>query len=449
MEYLNDSELFFILGTLVVGAPILLLITLGLSTILGKPLREHIIARATYLSIIIGITPCILILILMILKDLRFVPIELGNLAYVPGTTFHFNLKFIFDRLSVPFCLLTFVLCGIVGTFTRRYLHKEIGYNRFFICYAIFFCGMIFSTLAGTIETLFIGWELVGLSSALLIAYFHQHKNPVQGGLRVWSIYRFGDAAFLLAVLIMHHMTGHGEFDSLIESGPWPLGTISLTGVEATWIGLLLLVSACAKSGLVPFSGWLPRAMEGPTPSSAVFYGSLSVHLGAYMLLRLSPIVDASIVFQISIIIIGVISAIFGSVLSKVQPDVKSSLGFASMTQVSIIFIEIGLGFRYLALVHIMGHACLRTLQLLRAPSILKDYHSFENAIGETVEYKISWFEKLSEPNQVRLYRLAYERGGFDNFIDRMIVIPFQNAFKYALKIEEKWLEILNSKKIK
>ncbi len=199
--------------------------------------------------------------------------------------------------------------------------------------------------------------------------------------------------------------------------------------------------------GLVPFSGWLPRAMEGPTPSSAVFYGSLSIHLGAYLLLRLSPVVDSSAIFQFSIILIGVISALFGSILSKVQPDVKSSLAYASMTQVSIIFIEIGFGFRYLALVHIIGHACLRTLQLLRAPSILKDYHSFEDAIGETVNSKIYWFDKLPPAIKIRVYRLAYERDGFDNIIDRIIVSPFYNTFKFALRIEKKWLNFLNSYK--
>ena len=95
-------------------------------------------------------------------------------------------MKFVFDRLSVPFVILTFVLCGTIGAFASRYLHREPGYNRFFVLYALFLAGMVVTALAGTIETLFAGWELVGLSSALLVAFFQERPAPVRNGLRVW-----------------------------------------------------------------------------------------------------------------------------------------------------------------------------------------------------------------------------------------------------------------------
>ncbi|MFN9913349.1 MAG: proton-conducting transporter membrane subunit, partial [Pirellulaceae bacterium] len=120
--------------------------------------------------------------------------------------------------------ILSLSLCGIVASFTRRYLHRESGYHRFFLLYAIFMNGMVLSSIAGTIETLFFGWELVGLSSALLVAYFHQREHPVINGHRVWSVYRWSDAAFLLAALLMHHLTGAGDFASFTGEGPWPIG---------------------------------------------------------------------------------------------------------------------------------------------------------------------------------------------------------------------------------
>ncbi|MFN9851950.1 MAG: proton-conducting transporter membrane subunit, partial [Planctomycetota bacterium] len=128
------------------------------------------------------------------------------------------------------------------------------------------------------------------------------------------------------------------------------------------------------------------RAMEGPTPSTAVFYGSLSVHLGAYLLLRVSPILEASLTLRIIVIAIGAASSVAGSIISRVQSDVKTALAYASLTQVGMIVVEIGFGFYYLALIHIIGHACLRTMQLLRAPTLMTDFHAIENAIGTRVD---------------------------------------------------------------
>ena len=218
-----------------------------------------------------------------------------GNWVVIPGEHFHFTLKFVFDRLSVPFVILTFVLVGTIGAFASRYLHRDAGFRRFFLLYAFFLLGMVVASLAGTIETLFLGWELVGLSSALLVAFFHERRAPVANGLRVWSVYRMADAAFLLAAVALHHLHGSGDFDGLMGAGPWPEGHVDVVQKSRADRWSLLLIAAAGKSALVPFSGWLPRAMEGPTPSSAVFYGALSVHLGTFLLLRVSPLLEVSL----------------------------------------------------------------------------------------------------------------------------------------------------------
>ncbi len=168
----------------------------------------------------------------------------------------------------------------------------------------------------------------------------------------------------------MHHLNGEGDFDKLlgsVGSGVWPDESSPLTPQQAFLVGILLLVAAAGKSGLVPFSGWLPRAMEGPTPSSAVFYGALSVHLGAFLLLRISPLLDLSLWLTVAVVALGLSTAIFAHLAGNVQTDIKSALSFASLAQVGIIVTEIGLGFRYLPLFHLLGHACLRTLQLRKA----------------------------------------------------------------------------------
>src|SRR6185369_12711495 len=103
-----------------------------------------------------------------------------------------------------------------IGGFANRYMHRERGFNRFFVFYALFLTGMVVTSLAGTIETLFAGWEMVGLSSALLVAFFHDRPAPVRNGLRVWAVYRISDAALLIASVVLHHLYGGGDFDMLL-----------------------------------------------------------------------------------------------------------------------------------------------------------------------------------------------------------------------------------------
>lgn len=443
---MNYLELTFqILGTLVVASPTLLLAVLGLTALANRPLSETGISRCTQAAVLLALLPAIGILAIMLATGIRYVPIELGNWVNLPEQDFHFHLKFVFDRLSIPFLILSCVLCGVVGAFTRRYLHREQGYGRFFLYYAVFFCGMVLSSLAGTIETLFVGWELVGLSSALLVAYFHERVNPVRNGQRVWSIYRLSDAAFLIAAITMHHWTGEGDFGGLMSSGVWPEGVAAISSSQALIVGSLLLIAIAGKSALFPFSGWLPRAMEGPTPSSAIFYGALSVHLGAYLLLRLSPLLEASLTLQLMVITLGGVSAICGAVMSRVQNDIKVSLAYASLTQVGIIVVEIGLGLRYLALIHIIGHACLRTMQLLRAPTLLRDYNEMENKIGARLPHGGSRLADRLPPALQRWgYRFGFDRGFMDIALDRWIVRPFVQTFTWFDGVERRLTDSLS-----
>ena len=172
-------------------------------------------------AIVSGLLAAIAVLAAMLILGTRHVAIDVGDWVAI-SDTYHFSIKFVFDRLSVPFAILSFVLSGTIGAFASRYLHRERGFNRFFVLYAIFVLGMVVTSLAGTIETLFAGWELVGLSSALLVAFYQERPAPARNGLWVWSVYRVSDAALLLAAVAMHHLRGEGDFDELLGSAPWP-----------------------------------------------------------------------------------------------------------------------------------------------------------------------------------------------------------------------------------
>jgi NADH:ubiquinone oxidoreductase subunit 5 (subunit L)/multisubunit Na+/H+ antiporter MnhA subunit len=441
------EQLLTILGLIVPGAPLCLLGVLGLAALGGWRLSERATSVIVQLAIFTGLFAALSMLVIMLFSGARHIPIVVGDWVAVPH--YHFSLKLVFDRLSVPFVILSFILCGTIGAFASRYMHREPGFGRFFFLYALFLSGMVVTSLSDTIETLFAGWELVGLSSALLVAFFHERPGPVRNGLRVWSVYRFSDAALLIAAIMLHHLTGEGDFDQLLRTGGkslgWPLGEASVSASQALVVGLLLLVAVAGKSALVPFSGWLPRAMEGPTPSSAVFYGALSVHLGAFLLLRVSPLLEASLRLCAAIVALGLITALFASLAGSVQTDIKSALCFASLTQVGVIVTEIGLGLRYVALVHILGHACLRTLQFVRAPTLLQDYRSLENAIGAQLPHLSAPLQRLlPERLRVWLYRCVLQRGYLDAILDDYIVGPLLRMFRACDACERCWTEWLS-----
>ena len=451
----DNVPLSTIFGVAVIAAPVCLVCVLGLSSLLDRPLPERSISRFVQTAIVTGLLAAIGVLVLMLAQGTRHVPIELGN--WVAIDHFHFSIKFVFDRLSVPFVILTFLLCGTVSAFADKYLHREPGFNRFFVLLAMFVLGMVLASLAGTIETLFAGWELVGVSSALLVAFFQERPAPPRNGIRVWSVYRISDAALLIAAVVLHHLSGEGDFDKLMglagSGQSWPFCETSLPVQSAILIGLLLLVAAAGKSALIPFSGWLPRAMEGPTPSSAVFYGALSVHLGAYLLLRVGPLLDLSVWLWGSVLAIGLVTALFAALAARVQTDIKSALSFASLTQVGIIVAEVGLAssssalhvLRYVALAHMIGHACLRTLQFLRAPTLLHDYHTLENAIGGHLPQSASVLQRWV-PNWLRqrAYRIALERGFLDALLADYVARPFLAVFRGCDALERKWTDFLS-----
>jgi NAD(P)H-quinone oxidoreductase subunit 5 len=439
----DHATLLSLFGLLAVSAPILLLGLLGLSSLVGRDLGEERIGKASQAATFIGLAASVLVLALMLLYGGRHEVIELGEWVVIPQV-YHFSVKLIFDRLSVPLVILTFLLCGTIATFGVRYLHRERGYNRFFTLYALFVVGMVVTALAGTIETLFAGWELVGLSSALLVAFFQERPAPVRNGLRVWAIYRISDAALLLAAIVMHHLSGEGDFDLLLGASPWPEGHAAVTQGQAMAVGLLLVVAAAGKSALAPFCGWLPRAMEGPTPSSAVYYGALSVHLGAYLLLRTSPLLEASVWLAGIVVVLGLATALYAYLAGSVQTDIKSVLSFASLAQVGLIVAEIGLGFRYIALIHLLGNACLRTLQFIRAPTLLHDYHLLENAIGDHLPRSDEPLRRLAGGRlRTWLYRFALERGYLDALLTEYVVAPFVRLFQGFDALERRWTDFL------
>jgi NADH-quinone oxidoreductase subunit L len=356
--------------------------------------------------------------------------------AWFQAGEYHFELLLIADHLSWPLMMLTVLLVGLVGVFSVRYVHRDRGFFRFFLLLHLFACGAMLVLAAGTYDLLLGGWELVGISSVLLIAFFDQRPEPVRNAVRVFAFLRIADLGLLLGLFTMHTQLHTTRMDQLF-TGVWPGVTTPLSGSAGLITALLLLMAAAGKSAQAPFSGWLPRAMEGPTPSSAIFYGAISVHLGAYLLLRSEPILRVTPWAAAAAVAVGGVTAVLATFVHRVCSDAKTSLAYAGMAQLGIIFVEIGLGFPRLALAHIGGHAVVRTLQFLRAPSMLHDFHRVHAAAGGQLGKTGVHYQHLVPGSfRLMLYRAAIERGYYDALLDRLVVNPFLRFARVCESLE-------------
>jgi NAD(P)H-quinone oxidoreductase subunit 5 len=399
---------------------------LAMLWLLGWTPHEHVVARITGATFSAACLAFAVVVWQLVFGGARLVVATFGNWFTVGN--YHFPLVLMVDRLSLPFLGMTVVLSGLIGQFSATYLHRERGFLRFFLLLHLFACGSLLAFSAGSFDLLVGGWEIVGITSVLLIAFFQQRPAPVENALRVFAVYRACDVGLLVGVFAMHHWAGSAYFAH---------GLPDLSGSQAAIVGLLLLLAAAGKAAQVPFSGWLPRAMEGPTPSSAIFYGAISIHAGAYLLLRIQPLLARSTLASALVILIGLATAVHGTITGRASADAKTSLAYASLTQVGLVFVEIGLGWKFIAIVHILGHATVRTLQFLRAPSMLHDYHQMHSAIGGEFSPTGKFLEDVfPERVQLWLYRWALDRGHLDTILERLVVQPLMRLSGFFAKLD-------------
>lgn len=291
-------------------------------------------------------------------------PILAHTWTLYSGLHYTFAIDLYFDKLSLIFMGMATITTALVFIFSKYYMHREPGFKRFYSTTLLFFVGLCMIILAGNFESLLLGWEIIGISSVLLIAFYRDRFLPARNALKVFSVYRIADAFLIAAIWYAHHI-----FEKNISFSE--LTALEVNDTQIAILGILFLVVALIKSAQFPFSYWLPRAMEGPTTSSAIFYGALSVHMGVFLLLRTFPLWHGSMTVRIVVAGIGIITAIVASTIARVQSSIKTQIAYASITQIGIIFVEIALGLHWLALIHFISNASLRTYQLLISPSIV------------------------------------------------------------------------------
>ena len=344
---------------------------------------------------------------------------------------FVFALELFYDEVTAVFSIIGAFLFFLVATFSKYYMHRDEGYKRFFNTILLFATGYNFIILSGNFETLFIGWEIKGVCSFLLIAFYRNRYLPVKNAFKAISNYRISDVALMLCMWMMHHLTNQNiSFSELSEAKILALQTAN-TGM-AIFIVCMMILPAAVKSAQFPFTSWLPRAMEGPTSSSAIFYGSLSVHIGVFLLLRTHPFWEDMLWAKIVIITIGAVTAIAATLIARVQPTVKTQIAYSSAAQIGLMFIEVAIGWHWLVLVHFAGNAFLRTYQLLVSPSVL----------NYLVHHQIFHYTKPQQKPVSKLKASFYMLGIKEWNLDSIMFTYLWSPFKWI----GKQLQFLQSK---
>ena len=272
------------------------------------------------------------------------------------------------DPLSLAFATLVALIGLISLRFSRTYLHRELAFHRFFIGMLLFLAGMQTIVLAGNAVLTFVGWELAGVSSFLLIGYAYDKPVPTGNALYAFLTNRIGDAGLILGISLAAVWLGTLE---LAQLAAWAGDAARFDKVTARLLVFGFIVAAIAKSAQFPLSAWIARALEGPTPSSAIFYGAVMVHAGVYLVIRLAPVLVQVPDIMVYIALVGALTALYGWLAGLVQTDVKSALIFATTTQVGLMFLACGLGWFEFAAWHMGLHAAWRAYQFLMAPSYM------------------------------------------------------------------------------
>lgn len=308
--------------------------------------------------------------------------LALDGLALLEGTPGHFvvgewfgsgrfsiTFSFLLDGLSLGFATLVALIGAVTLRFSRTYLHREAGFQRFFMLMLLFLAGMLLIVLAGNVILTFVGWELCGVSSWLLIGYAYERPQATDNALYAFITNRIGDAGFILGISLAAWWLGSFEWSAIQAwAGSAPAG---FDKVQARLLLFGFMLAAVAKSAQFPLSAWIARALEGPTPSSAIFYGAVMVHAGVFLVIRFAPLLQQVPDIMVYLAIIGALTALYGWLAGLVQTDVKSSLLFATTTQVGLMFLACGLGWFELAAWHMGLHAAWRAWQFLLAPSYM------------------------------------------------------------------------------
>jgi NADH-quinone oxidoreductase subunit L len=288
---------------------------------------------------------------------------------------FHISVAFMADRLSTVMLLFITLIGTLIHIYAVGYMKGEAGFGKFFAFFNLFMGSMLLLVLADNPIIMFVGWELVGLCSYLLIGFYYKDPANVKAANKAFILNRVGDFGFIMALsLLFVALEGNGYTFSSIESN---LSMVNVTLLPV--IGALLFVGAMGKSAQIPLYVWLPDAMAGPTPVSALIHAATMVTAGVYMVARFSFLYNEIPQIGEFIATIGAASALFAAIIAIYQTDIKKILAYSTMSQLGYMFIGVGLGAYSSGIFHVFTHAFFKALLFMGAGAVIIALHHEQN----------------------------------------------------------------------
>jgi NADH-quinone oxidoreductase subunit L len=297
-----------------------------------------------------------------------------------------------FDQLSAVMLLVVTGVGFLIHVYSVGYMHEDPDYPRFFIYLNLFVFSMVMLVLAGNFLLLYVFWEAVGLCSYLLIGFWYTRETAANAGKKAFIVNRVGDVGFALGVMLLWTTVGTLEYGEVFARAP------TLAVGTATAISLLLFAGACGKSAQLPLHTWLPDAMEGPTPVSALIHAATMVTAGVYLVARAHALFERSGVALDVVAWVGVLTAVFGASIGLVQTDIKRVLAYSTVSQLGYMFVGVGVGAYTAGIYHLVTHAFFKALLFLGAGSVihaLSGEQDLRKMGGLARKLPVTWYTML------------------------------------------------------
>ena len=303
----------------------------------------------------------------------------------------HIDLGIMLDPISVMMLVVITTVSSMVHLYSLGYMHGEVGFQRYYAFLSLFTFSMLGLVVATNIFQMYIFWELVGVSSYLLIGFYYTRQSAVAASKKAFIVTRFADLGFLLGILLLSYYTKTFDFATLTSGEVSLVGTTAgktFLGISvASWAMILVFMGSAGKSAMFPLHIWLPDAMEGPTPVSALIHAATMVVAGVFLVARLFPIYVTTPEVLTFITVIGAVTALYAAVVACVQTDIKRVLAFSTISQIAFMIVALGVttemnghgALGYMAsMFHLFTHAMFKALLFLGAGAIIHAVHSNE-----------------------------------------------------------------------
>jgi NADH-quinone oxidoreductase subunit L len=324
------------------------------------------------------------------LRDLENRSVERSLWEFIAVGNLHVDFGLLFDPLAAVFVLLITGVGFLIHVYAVGYMAHDPGRRRFFGFFNLFVAAMLLLVLGNNYVMLYVGWEGVGVASYLLISFWQNRPSAATAGKKAFLMNRVGDAGLAIAIFIMFATLGSTQYADVFN------GAGALASGTVLAMGLLLLLGATGKSGQFPLQAWLPDAMEGPTPVSALIHAATMVTAGVYLIARSNPIFSLDPTLQTVVVSVGALTLLMGCIIGAAKDDIKRVLAWSTVSQIGYMFLGVGLGggAYALAIIHLLAHGFFKANMFLGAGSVMhgmKDQVNIRRFGGLAKHMRITW----------------------------------------------------------